>query len=436
MQSISVQDQWLFGGLRSLAVLFFFVTYSASRLHADEGSQDEYDYPFPTSTKIEYFDVGTQAEYSPPNSPPGFIGSGNVHVNFDTPTGYVAGFRDYLNFLNGATIGAQAGPIAYVGNYGGTVDAGLSNSSITFLRLTDDINENGVPGAIIIVDPATGLLTTMTDFDDLHTFNIAFNQLAVQTQRNLRSFDVGAVFWLYEEVPESDDADARAALATVKNLDHLNRSLESGFGPLNNPKAVVAPPQLPVGPQFTRFAASRRTGGLGFVYGLRRVALWDRFRFDGTGGILGDTSSSTNTENLTTGPQIGLVGFKQFGPLSFYAHGLLVASWNDGNIQQDNSIGTELVPGATNRLLYAQPTNTNYQVPMSGLAPAGVFWAEAGLQLTKHSALKLAWSALFLDNIFLSDNRTRYFLPDMGLADPGNQNLFEQYVVCGIEVVR
>jgi hypothetical protein len=65
-----------------------------------------------------------------------------------------------------------------------------------------------------------------------------------------------------------------------------------------------------------------------------------------------------------------------------------------------------------------------------------VFWAEAGLQLTKHSALKFAWSALLLDNVFLSDNRTKYFLPDMGLVDPGNQHLMLQYFICGIEVVR
>ena len=47
------------------------------------------------------------------------LGFGNVHVNFDTPEGYLFGFRDYLNFLAGAAIGTQAGPVMYVGNYGG-----------------------------------------------------------------------------------------------------------------------------------------------------------------------------------------------------------------------------------------------------------------------------------------------------------------------------
>ena len=47
------------------------------------------------------------------------MGFGNVHINFETPAGYLLGFRDYLNFLAGAAIGTQVGPVAYVGNYGG-----------------------------------------------------------------------------------------------------------------------------------------------------------------------------------------------------------------------------------------------------------------------------------------------------------------------------
>ena len=47
------------------------------------------------------------------------LGFGNVHINFETPAGYLLGFRDYLNFLADAAIGTQVGPVAYVGNYGG-----------------------------------------------------------------------------------------------------------------------------------------------------------------------------------------------------------------------------------------------------------------------------------------------------------------------------
>lgn len=48
---------------------------------------------------------------------PSSLGFGNVHVNFETPSGYMSGFRDYLNFLAGSTGGTPLGPVAYVGNY-------------------------------------------------------------------------------------------------------------------------------------------------------------------------------------------------------------------------------------------------------------------------------------------------------------------------------
>ena len=43
-------------------------------------------------------------------------------VLFETPPGYLTGFRDYLNFLADAAIGTQGGPILYVGNYGITTE--------------------------------------------------------------------------------------------------------------------------------------------------------------------------------------------------------------------------------------------------------------------------------------------------------------------------
>lgn len=50
----------------------------------------------------------------------------------------------------------------------------LSSAPGQFLRLADDINENGIPGAVVVVDPQTGQTTTVTDFDDLHEFSIPY----------------------------------------------------------------------------------------------------------------------------------------------------------------------------------------------------------------------------------------------------------------------
>jgi hypothetical protein len=130
------------------------------------------------------------------------------------------------------------------------------------------------------------------------------------------------------------------------------------------------------------------------------------------------------------------VAHKSFGPINFYGHALGVAGLNDGDMQQSNGIGAELVPGANNRLLYAQPTYSTHRQSIDGVSPTGVLWAEAGLQITERSSLKFAWTATYVNDILMSQNRVRYYLPDMGFQDPGEQDFFQQFFFCGFEVLR
>jgi hypothetical protein len=324
-----------------------------------------------------------------------------------------------------------------VENYGGgaNVDDNGDNT-ITFFRLTDDIDQDGIAGAIIVVDPSTGLLTTVHDFDDLHTFNIAFDQMTLEQGSGLRSFDVGAVYWFFGDESEPADPNRRAVPKTVAVLEGYSRRTGSRPAVTRNINGAFTAPSQAYPSQYTRFATNRKQDGLGFIYGFREAVLWSRFGFEGDGGILGRTETHTNTENWVEGPQAGLVGYKRFGPLSFYAHGLVVAGLNDGEIEQFNEVGEELVPGATNRLLYAQQTHSTHGDSRDEIVPTGVVWAETGLQLTKNSSVKLAWSAIFLENILLAEDRTRFFLPDMGLREPGTQSYFNYTLFCGVEMVR
>ena len=141
--------------------------------------------------------------------------------NWSTPTGMptytpananrTSGFRDYLNFLAGAAIGTQTGPTVYVGNYGGVEEPDTDDNTFTFVRLTDDIDEDGVIGQGFIVSPDGNIIQTFTDFDDLHTFNIAFDQITMERRGGFRSFDIGSVYWLYEEEVVDPDANASRA---------------------------------------------------------------------------------------------------------------------------------------------------------------------------------------------------------------------------------
>lgn len=333
---------------------------------------------------------------------------------------------------------ADVDPGSYVYSYGGVSEIpGMENESISFVRLTNDTDENGVPGAAIIIDPVTGLLTTMTDFGDLHTFNIAFNQVGVAQQYGLQEFDMGGVYWLRENgfvLPSPDRARAKRTEAAIANLPVDSPKVRRGTG--SRAVFVSAPRRSRVVPQYSKYAPDRRGSGFGLAYGYSQCALYDRFRFDAEGGILGRMFSDTRAETTVAGPQVGFVGFDTFGPLTLYGHGLIVIGVNEGEMRQNNGIGTELVPGAANRLLYAQPTYSENRATFDGVTPAAVYWLEASLQITEQTSFKVAVSTIIVNDILLAEQRVRYYLPDMGFRDPGDQNYMLQTLYCGIEITR
>lgn len=345
-------------------------------------------------------------------------------------------YQDDANAL-GPEMGSRDNLDAITGTFGtgNSLDSQSQGEPNPFFRLADDINHDGIPGSIVFVDPINGTLSTISDFSGSHQFNITFDSVAVVERSGLRSFDVGAVYWLYEKEEQPADLDSIAVQNTVNALRNAGRN--SAAGRVRRQQVALSNnSSLPLHPRYCRFAADRQSDGLGFVYGYREIAARTQFGLEADGGILGKTSSHTETMNWVAGPQAGLVAFKRYKRLTFYAHGLLVTGLNDAEIEQSNSIGAELVPGATNRLLYAQPTNAVHAAAYDELAPAGVLWFEAGFQLTKNSSLRMAWSTTYIENILLAQDRVRFYLPDMGLADPGTQHVSLQSFFCGIEMTR
>jgi Putative beta barrel porin-7 (BBP7) len=312
------------------------------------------------------------------------LGFGNTHVNFATPEGYLQGFRDYLNFLAGAVIGTQVGPQAYVGNYGGTVEPNVDNmGQITFIRLTDDIDEDGIPGAIIIIDPVTGLLTTMTDFDDLHTFNVAFNQIDVRSRTKVNGVEA---MWTHELTNRHYQAK------------HQNNHLELAFG-------------------------------------ARYYELKDYFSFLGTGGILGQTFSNNWLNNDIVGPQVRAKWVNQRERWRLSGTTSFLFGYNTQNWHQENGIGADLVPGATNRLLYGQPTYSTHGLQKRDFSPVAELRLESAYYLTQAVALKVGYTGMYVGNVRRAATSVKYFLPDMGFRDSGTQNLITNGVDVGIEFV-
>jgi hypothetical protein len=313
------------------------------------------------------------------------FGFGSVHVNFRTPPGYLFGFRDYLNYLAGATIGTQGGPILYVGNYGRSAEPGTNNTNnnvtIPFFRIADDINENGIPGAVIVVDPTTGLLTTMTDFGDLHEFNIAFERLEVHSRTNTEGVEA---LWTHE----------------LSNRHYMAKNQNNQL-------------ELSAGARYFRF--------------------YDDFRWDAFGGIMGRAYSDTTFINNIVGPEIALKWTNQRQRWGLMADTRFTFGYNIQDWSQSNGIGQEFIPGALNRPLYAQPTFTHHTFAFNDFSPLGELNLEASYYLTQNFALRLGYNGMAIANVKRAATSVDYVLPDMGYRDAGTQTLLVNGVNFGIE---
>jgi hypothetical protein len=313
------------------------------------------------------------------------LGFGNVHINFATPPGYLLGFRDYLDFVAGAAIGTQVGPLAYVGNYGNINET--NTAPITFTRLTDDLNQNGINGATTITVVGPGgvlLLTTVTDFDDLHLFNVAFDQVIVRNTTETRGVEA-----MWTHVLTNRHYQAK----------HQNNHLELAFG-------------------------------------ARFLRLYDQFTFAADGGILGRTFSETSFTNQIVGPQVQAKWINQRQRWRLSADARFMFGYNVQDWNQINGIGEELVPGATNRLLYAQPTYSAHGLQQEDFSPVGELRVDAAYYLTQSWALRFGYTGQFVGNIRRAATSVRYFLPDMGYREAGTQDFLVNGFNFGVEFVH
>lgn len=323
------------------------------------------------------------------------FGFGSVHVNFQTPPGYLLGFRDYLNFLAGAITGTQVGPIVYVGNYGEVQEPDIDDDTINFIRLTDDIDEDLIPGAAILVDEDGDIVGVLTDFDDLHEFNIAFGTLRVHTVT-----DTSGIEAMWTQV-------------------------------LTN----------------QRYMAKHQNNHLEFSYGARFLRFNDRFRVDADdpadvasfpagvhGGIMGYSFWDTGFDNQIFGPQVAMKWINQRERWLLSANAKFTFGYNVQDWDQLGGIGTEFIPGATNRPLYAQPTYFSYSKQLQDFSPIAELRVEAAYRLTQSVALKAAYNGMFVGNVRRAANSVRYALPNMGFRDAGTQNFLVNGLSFGVEL--
>ncbi|TWT43291.1 BBP7 family outer membrane beta-barrel protein [Botrimarina hoheduenensis] len=303
-----------------------------------------------------------------------FLGFGSVAVNFELPDpNFLNGFRDYLNNLAGAQAGTVYGPVYYVGNYGAEQEDSAGDDDTYEGAAADDLDGDLFGGSFFILADLNGdgtidddeRIAQITDFDDLYTFNVFFDTV---TTRNVT--EMNGVEWML-----------------THQIDQSHR-LEQG-----------------------------RSDRLQFSYGVRFLRLQDRFSMVGLGSILGRTSVSAEIDNQLVGPQLGLRWTRDRGKWDFSVDGRVMFAYNRADIDQYGVFGEEAIPGALNRSASARTTTSVYGKFEDDFSPLAELRLEARYKLTRALALKIGYTAQYVDNIQRASQSVIYRAPDFGVKD-------------------
>ncbi len=185
------------------------------------------------------------------------------------------------------------------------------------------------------------------------------------------------------------------------------------------------------------FMAKHQNSSLQFSYGARYLRLRDQFRVVATGGVLGNSFWDTQIFNNVVGPQVCLKYMHQLHRVRVDWTGRCLFGYNIQNFEQTDSLGQDLIPGQFNRPLFFPPTYSVHGKQENFFSPVAEMRVQASYQLTTAIALRLGYTAIFVDNISRAAAQVRYELPRMGFRDDqaGKQEIFINGVNFGVDAV-
>jgi len=185
------------------------------------------------------------------------------------------------------------------------------------------------------------------------------------------------------------------------------------------------------------YMAKHQNNNVEISYGARYLRLQDDFFVSGFGGVLGNSFWNTTIFNHMVGPQIGFKWLHQRHRFLIDWDNRLMFGYNIQDFEQIASLGEDLVPGQYNRPLYFPATYSVHGKQENEFSPVAEMRVQASYQITSNIALRLGYTAIFVDNISRSSSQVRYELPRMGFREDqvGKQNIFINGANFGFEAV-
>lgn len=311
-------------------------------------------------------------------------GFGSVHVNFEIPSpDFLRGFRDYgpaadLDLDDDDDNAQFPIEIVTVGP-GGVIGRDFEVDNI------DGDFAGGVIGIITTTPGGDPIIFFYYDFDDLHEFNIRFDQLTVRNRSQVDGFEL---------------------MRTVR-LDN------------------------------SHYMAKNQNQQLEIGYGMRYFQFKDEFfwggNIDGVNGW-GNTFIDTDVENQLVGPQISLKWDKQVGKWNLSADTRFMFAYNVQDLDQVGAFGENIITGGFNNSAVAQPTYSASGRQDETFSPLAEFRAELKYQVTRSLAVKAGYNATFVDNITRASQVVVYRLPNFGVRPGGAQDVFINGATLGVEL--
>lgn len=306
-------------------------------------------------------------------SGPQTSGFGSIHINFVTPTGYLRGFRDYFSNADDVSGVVINGPGGAGSGIPDDINGDLGEGVFTVLA---DIDGDGTIDDDEVVAVAE-------DFDDMVAFNIRFNQLTVRNNSRVRGIE----------------------LMRTLQLDNSHKMRK------------------------------RQGSQVDVAYGVRFLSMKDEFGINGTSDFFrGLNTVTTSAENQIVGPQIRGKWSTQRGRWNMAVDGRFVFGYNIQDFDQSGTWGENIVTGALNQSASAQPTTFSSGKREDDFSPMVELRVDSTYQVSNSIALRLGYTAMFIDNISRASQLVEYGLPNWGIGQAGQQNVFINGVNFGFDI--
>lgn len=305
---------------------------------------------------------------------------GSVIINFDDPLGLMLG---YLDVEHGLIIG---------GTPGGQLEADTNGDGILDGDgFADDVNRNGQFGP---------------DGIDTETPGEVPDRLGGGLPHDFGDLVFLPTSWQFVSIRNSTDITGVEFMRTHK---------------LNNEYMMK----------------KNQNNQLALSYGVRFLQLDDGFNVDADGGVLGFSFWHTQVTNNLVGPQFQLDWNHRRNRVGLDLSGRCMLAYNIQNFDQTAALGEDLVLGQHNHPLWFPASYTTHGKTENDFSPAVELRAQGSYQLTRSIALKLGYTAVYIDSISRASAQVKYELPQMGFRDntDGDQEILMNGFDTGFELV-